>query len=249
MIAEDLHSERACLDGHGHSFAWQLPARERPVFVAADKRRAYALRAIGCAAGTLMALWLVALVAGALDTGGLPVVPAQGALEHAGPREKARHSGEVPSVGRLAEAAAAVRSGRLAEAAAAVRSAATGLEDAGHPATETHSPYAAFAHLGRRAPGRDPRIGHDHGARVRGETWLVTSRGGGAAQPTTPPTPQADNPTEPGTNAPAPSASPDGSRRLYEPPVGGPSEDAPRANGLGDPSDVTFRAARRPTEG
>jgi hypothetical protein len=258
MIAEDIHSERPCLDGHGHAFAWQLPeARQRPVFVAAGNRRAYALRAIGCAAGTLMALWLVALVAGAFDTGGLPVVPALGALEDAGPRDaledagprdaledagprdKARHSGESSSAGRLAEAAAAVRS------------AATGLDDAGHPATHTHPPYAAFPRLGGRAPGPDPRVGPDHGAPVGGETWPVTGhRGGGAAPPTTPPTPQPGNSTEPGTVAPAPSLSGGGSRlRLYEPPVGGRSQDAPRANGLGDPSGVTFRAARRPTEG
>ena len=236
MIAEDLHSERPYLDGR--DFASQLPkARERPVFVAADNRRAYALRAIGCAAGSLMALWLVALVAGAFDTGGLPVVPALGALEDAGRRDKARHSGESSSAGQLAEPAAAVRS------------AVTGIDGAEDPATETHPRHAAFPRLGGRAPGSDPRVGPERGARVGGETQPVAGhRGGGAAQP--PPTPQPGNPTEPGTVDLAPSASPGGSRlRLYEPPGGGRSQDAPRANGLGDTSGVTFHASRRPTEG
>ena len=222
--------------------AWRPPEpRERPVFVAADNRRAYTLRALGCAGGTLAALWLVALVAGALSAGRLPAVPspALGALEAAGLRDTARDSGESSSAGRAAEGAAGVPS------------AATGLDGAGQPATVTDPPDARFPRLAGRAPGPDPRVDSDHGARVGGETGPPTGdRGGGAAQPTTPPTPQPGRPTEPGTVAPAPSASPGGSRSpLYEPPVGGRSQEAPRANGPGDPSVATLGAARRPTEG
>jgi translation initiation factor IF-2 len=48
---------------------------ERSVFVAADGRRAGALRGVARVAAGLMLLWIVALVAGAVGAGRLPVVP------------------------------------------------------------------------------------------------------------------------------------------------------------------------------
>ena len=47
----------------------------RPVFASADGRRARALGLVGRAVGALGALWLVALLAGALGLGRLPGVP------------------------------------------------------------------------------------------------------------------------------------------------------------------------------
>src|SRR4051794_24256544 len=48
---------------------------ERPVFAATDGRRARRLRGVALVAAGLMALWLIALAAGILGFGRLPVVP------------------------------------------------------------------------------------------------------------------------------------------------------------------------------
>jgi hypothetical protein len=66
------------------------PASETQVFVAEDGRRAQLLRALGAVAAVLMAIWLVALIAGAFGLGRLPAVP----LPHVGALREAPAAAE-----------------------------------------------------------------------------------------------------------------------------------------------------------
>jgi translation initiation factor IF-2 len=70
-------------------------ARERAVFVAEDGRRARALRGVARVAAGLMLLWIVALVAGAMGAGRLPVVPFPAV---GSPADSAREGGPRPGV-------------------------------------------------------------------------------------------------------------------------------------------------------
>jgi hypothetical protein len=70
-------------------------ARERSVFVAKDGRRARALRGVARVAAGLMLLWIVALVAGAVGAGRLPVVPFPAV---GSPPDSARDGGPRPGV-------------------------------------------------------------------------------------------------------------------------------------------------------
>jgi hypothetical protein len=68
---------------------------ERSVFVAKDGRRARALRGVARVAAGLMLLWIVALVAGAVGAGRLPVAPFPAVGSAA---DSAREGGQRPGV-------------------------------------------------------------------------------------------------------------------------------------------------------
>jgi hypothetical protein len=73
--AETTVPPTPAVDARGRRAAPTLHPGERPVFAATDGRRARRLRIVALVAAGLVALWLVALVAGILGFGRLPLVP------------------------------------------------------------------------------------------------------------------------------------------------------------------------------
>ena len=73
----------------------------RPVFAAADGRRERVLKRFGQVAAVLVALWLAALLAGAIGFGRLPGVPGSSFLQRSGHDSKASRQHAVgPVAGR-----------------------------------------------------------------------------------------------------------------------------------------------------
>jgi len=67
----------------------ERPERERPVFVADHGRRKALMRAMTVLGAVLIAVWLIALVAGALGLGNLPGVPFSAGSDHGQPATSA----------------------------------------------------------------------------------------------------------------------------------------------------------------
>src|SRR3954453_1112835 len=63
------------VDARGRHAVLRPRPGEQPVFAATDGRRARRLRIVALVAAALVALWLIALVAGTLGFGRLPIVP------------------------------------------------------------------------------------------------------------------------------------------------------------------------------
>lgn len=135
--------------------AFDRPASERPIFVAEGDRRARWLARLGRAAAVLVALWLVALLAGALGFGRLPGVPYLGPGSHNAHHAVTPQSSRPPApTATPRNAAIPPRGGRRAASAAASRRARA---------------------AGRRNAGR--------GGAAGGSTRIVAPGGGSGARP------------------------------------------------------------------
>jgi hypothetical protein len=183
-------------------------AQGRSVFVSAGAFRARALRGLGYVTGTLLLLWLAALIAGAVGAGRLPAVPfpAVGALRetpatHASPQSGPRPALQVTPSGALAPRKAVP-------------------VPAGSP---VHSGQPGSARRGDGVPGTVPR--HTSGRDV-GQQQPAAGNAppapAGQAQPSTPPS----GGTAPGQAVPAPAPQPAPGRG-----AGPPADRPPTANG------------------
>lgn len=106
---------------------------EQPVFSSHNGRRARAVRVVGRGVAVLTGIWLVALVAGAMGFGSLPILPGSGLLDRTTPPAKApadtpraqpaaSEDRETSSAARTAAEAARARADRLAGSTPSARS-------------------------------------------------------------------------------------------------------------------------------
>jgi hypothetical protein len=226
---------------------------DRSVFVTGGTFRAHALRVIGYVTGTLLLLWLAALIAGAVGAGRLPAVPfpAVGALReapaaHASPQPALRRSlTPVTSGGLVQPRRSAVRSGaRERPATSAPGRLRRNAPHSGRPTAPGRrlgSRHPAAGHAGPRAGGQAPSIappspGTAPGATVPAPTPQPAPGHGGASPP-------VDQPPAPSGR----SASPPPSRPV-DPPAGGLSA-APSTTRPVEPPAAPPGIARRDATG
>lgn len=179
------------------------PASERPVFQAGGDRRARLFTAAARGAGVLMALWLIALVAGALGFGTLPGVPLPevGAIGKDS-SEPGRSGGPAP----LQESAPAVP----APTGASAREGDGPTESpAESPAPPSRSDRAGASDGSATDPAEPAPPTRSRRAPSRAEPAPPRPQGGDAA----PLPPQASSPPEQAESAPAPQADAPGQTR------------------------------------
>jgi hypothetical protein len=159
--------------------------REKPVFVAEDGRRQATLRFGALVVAALMGAWLIALIAGALGFGRLPVLP-------------------LPSVGALhdrggAQAQAGPRKSDQAEPAADADSAAASSTPTSR---KEHS-----APVGQKTPSRGSG---GTGKAAPGQSRPSPVHGPGVTVPVASPSPTTTSTTSSTTPSRAPSQTPSG---------------------------------------
>jgi len=228
----------------------EAPERDgRPVFVATGALRARALRAVGYVAGTLVVLWLAALIAGALGAGRLPAVPfpALGALAEAPTAHDARQAAPPASLPRAISSDGIVGRGPAAASAPVRRASRDRSRSQGPASTRTPAGVRRTAPRGdaRTAPGS----GFDPRREVGSGPQPAVGQPGAGSLPSPPagPQPRGRAPTRPAP-APAPSPPKTGKARAPsdEPPRSGSSA-APPASPPGDPPVTTPGLVHRPT--
>ncbi len=168
------------------SAAFDRPASERAIFVDEGERRARWLGRLGRGAAVLFALWLVALLAGALGFGRLPGVPylvpaAHPARSAAGPRSARPPAPAAPTRDAVRQVPRAASAARVTRAGGGLRRSAARRGPRGSSARTPTSAGGSLAAPGRTARRPSAVASPPSLAPGRSATSPGAARGGGQA--------------------------------------------------------------------